>query len=226
MKKIIFLLVVLVAIPVMAQTNPTLSDIHKDTDNRTWLNADYKKQFPYPITVGVYGFLNVHTLNLGSYYGSAVNVSSHIGGGGALTAKISFKKWIALALDLSISGASTTFSSGMESSMRTFLLSPVLIFQRETPRGTAGWVPWIGIGLSLANNNWTTVDNVQDYYGNTIVDRSSVSGTSLGFLMNAGFKYNFKNNAFVGARADFSASSFFDATMINSRLGVEAGYRF
>ncbi len=44
--------------------------------------------------------------------------------------------------------------------------------------------------------------------------------------MNAGFKYNFKNNAYTGIRADYSASSAGYGTMHNFRLGIEAGYRF
>ena len=35
-----------------------------------------------------------------------------------------------------------------------------------------------------------------------------------------------KNNVFVGARTDYSASTFENTTMNNWRLGVEAGYRF
>lgn len=186
-------------------------------DNRTWLDESYKKQFPYPITFGAYGFFNVVSASQGAY-----KSDSALGGGGAVTAKVSFFRWLAFALDLSYSGASKDYGSGVKENVDTFLFSPMVVFQWETMRGQAGWVPYLGIGVSISNSTIETkIDNI--FYGSY---NSSSSYAGFGFIMNAGFKYNFKNNAYTGIRADYSASSAGYGTMHNFRLGIEAGYRF
>ncbi len=86
----------------------------------------------------------------------------------------------------------------------------------------AGCHIYLSIGVSISNSTIETkIDNI--YYGSY---NSSSSYAGFGFIMNAGFKYNFKNNAYTGIRADYSASSAGYGTMHNFRLGIEAGYRF
>ncbi len=107
-------------------------------DNRTWLDESYKEQFPYPITFGAYGSFNVVSASQGAY-----KSDSALGGGGAATAKVSFFRWLAFALDLSYSGASKYYGSGVKENVNTFLFSPMVVFQWETMRGQAGWVPYL-----------------------------------------------------------------------------------
>lgn len=232
MKKIIFLLVVLVAIPVMAQTNPTLSDTHKDTDNRTWLNADYKKQFPYPITVGGDVFFNSFYYGFGYVNGiGAVRSGFLYGGGASINARVSFKRWIGLELNMSVSGNSRTenyYDGDINRYTSTFLLSPMVVFQRETLRGQSGWNPFVGIGISLAANTINSVAKPNANYvpqrGDMLQDSETTVG--LGLIMSVGGRWNFSNNAYVGPRLDYSISSFQGASVHNINIGVEAGYRF
>lgn len=218
-KFLLVLLIVLSAVPVFAQSN--VSDMQvQNSDNRTWINEKYKEMFPYPITFSAYGFFNYSALAVGQLYGVTYGIDDHLGGGGAVTAKISFFRWLALAIDLSYSGASYS-NTGVDSTFGTFLFSPMLVFQRETLRGQAGFVPWVGIGFSISNNSWKITET---YYGQTYSD--SISKGGFGFIINAGVKYNMKNNVFVGVRTDYSASTFENTTMNNWRLGMEAGYRF
>lgn len=209
----------LISISAFAQNNNSDMRI-QNQDNRTWINEKYKEIFPYPITVSGYGFFNYSALAVGQLYGVTYGIDDHLGGGGAVTAKLSFFRWLAVAVDLSYSGASYS-SNGLDSTFGTFLLSPMLILQRETLRGQAGFVPWVGIGFSISNNSWKLTET---YSGQTYSD--SISRGGFGFIINAGLKYNMQNNVFVGVRTDYSASTFENTTMNNWRLGIEAGYRF
>lgn len=220
MKKILFTLILLFVVSNVYAQESNMAGISAEQDNRTWINEKYKKMFPYPITVSGYGFFNYSALALAQIYGVTYGVDSHLGGGGAVTAKISFFKWLAFAVDMSYSGA-TYSKAGGTSTFGTFLFSPMLVFQRETPRGQAGFVPWVSIGFSIANNSWKVTG---EYNGQAYTD--SVSRGGFGFIGSAGIKYNMKNNVFVGVRSDYSASTFENTTMNNWRLGVEAGYRF
>ena len=221
MKKFLFVLVVLLMFSSAYAQQQNMADTAISQDNRTWINEKYKEMFKYPITVSGYGFFNSSALAVGRLNGATYGIDGHLGGGGAITAKISFFRWLALALDVSYSGA-TRSEAGATSTFGTFLFSPMIVFQRETLRGQAGFVPWVGLGFSISNNSWTMKG--EDYYGQTYTD--SISRGGFGFIFNAGVKYNMKNNVFVGVRTDYSASSFENTTMNNWRLGVEAGYRF
>lgn len=220
MKKIIFsLLFTFISLNIFAQN--ISSDMHiKSEDNRTWISEKYKNVMKYPVTVSAYGFLNYSALALGSIGGYTYGIDDHWGGGFSITGKVSFSSWLAVALDLSYSAA-TYNNSSVKSDFGTFLFSPTVVFQRETKRGRAGIVPWAGIGFSISNNSWNVKEN---YLGNTY--SSSASAGGFGFIINAGIKYNMENNAFVGFRTDYSASTFSGTTMNNWRMGIEAGYRF
>lgn len=220
MKKILFTLVLLFMFSSAYAQQKNMADTAILQDNRTWINEKYKKMFPYPITVSGYGFFNYSALAVAQIYGVTYGIDSHLGGGGSVTAKISFSSWLALALDVSYSGA-TYSEAGATSTFGTFLFSPMLVLQKETPRGQAGFVPWVGLGFSISNNSWKITS---EYMGQTYTDSTSRGG--FGFISSAGVKYNMKNNVFVGVRSDYSASTFENTTMNNWRLGVEAGYRF
>ncbi len=225
MKKILLIISIsLFSMCVYAQS----SDIKLEgQDNRTWINEGYKNKFPYPITIGLYGFMNLAatTANYTDYYGQTYTVQtsdSALGGGGALTAKISFTKMLALALDISMSGGTHDLGYGVSESVSTFLFSPIFVIQRETKRGEAGWVPFAGIGLSITHTSTTLSTDGSYYIGSPV----TYGETGFGVIINAGIKYNFKNNAYVGARTDYSASTWGQTTLSNWRLGIEAGYRF
>lgn len=220
MKKILFILLVLLMFSSAYAQQKNMADTAISQDNRTWINAKYKEMFKYPITVSGYGFFNSSALAVGRAYGVTYGIDGHLGGGGAVTAKISFFRWLALALDVSYSSA-TRSEAGATSTFGTFLFSPTIVFQRETLRGQAGFVPWAGLGFSISNNSWTVKG---ENYSGPFTD--SISRGGFGFIFNAGVKYNMKNNVFVGVRTDYSASSFENTTMNNWRLGVEAGYKF
>ncbi len=220
MKKILFILVVLLMFSSAYAQQKTMADTAILQDNRTWINEKYKEKFTYPITVSGYVFFNYSALAVAQLYGVTYGIDSHLGGGGAVTAKISFSRWLALALDVSYSGA-TYSEAGATSTFGTFLFSPMLVLQRETPRGQAGFVPWVGLGFSISNNSWNIKS---ENNGQIFTDSTSRGG--FGFISSAGVKYNMKNNVFVGVRSDYSASTFGNTTMNNWRLGVEAGYRF
>lgn len=217
-KVILTLSIFLISVSAFAQSSDTKV---QNQDNRTWLNENYVKKFPYPITLGVYGFYDAAWATNNGYISDTVN-----GGGGAITAKISFFKWLAFALDLSYSGGSIDHGNGLKEDVGIFLFSPMVVFQRETLRGQAGWVPFFGIGISIADNTVKAKYNTTDYYGNEYSSSETIHKSGLGFIMNAGVNYNFKNNAFLGGRLDYSASSFGAGTMNNFRIGLQAGYRF
>lgn len=190
-------------------------------DNRGWISETYKEQFPYPTTLGVYGFYN-YSFNT-NVNGDYSKLYDGHGGGFSINGKISFFRWLALALDFSYSYTSATSysnhyvvsSDGMSwtttsttESLEKFLFSPMIVFQSETPRGVAGLVPWGAVGFSIANHN-----SSQSY---------SNSHTELGVILATGFKYNLKNNMFIGMRMDYQLLSY-DSNFL---LGLEAGYRF
>lgn len=129
---------------------------------------------------------------------------------------------IAFALDLSYSGGSINHGNGLKETVGTFLFSPMIVFQIETLRGNAGLVPFFGIGLSIADN--TVESTYINYYGYKYKETLHEAG--IGFITNAGLNYNFQNNAFIGGRFDYSASSVGSGTMNNFRIGLQAGYRF
>lgn len=213
-KIILTLSIFLISISAFAQNSDTKE---QNRDNRTWLDENYKKTFPYPITLGVYGFYDAAWASNSGYTSDTVNC-----GGGAITAKLSFFKWLAIALDISYSGGSIDYGNGLKEDVGTFLFSPMVVFQWETLRQQAGFAPFLGIGISIADNKVKGIYN--DDYGDKYIYIVNKSG--IGFIMNAGLNYNFKNNVFIGGRFDYSASSFGSGTMNNVRIGIQSGYRF
>lgn len=114
--------------------------------------------------------------------------------------------------------------------MSLFTLSPSIIFQYETKRGESGFVPWAGLGFTLYSNKITEKDTTS---GTNIITEDLNNG--LGFLFQAGLRYNFKNNIYTGLRLDYilmqhnSSNAYnnpHNPVLNNVKFGIEAGYRF
>lgn len=211
MKKIILtLLFTMVAVFSYAQNNDNLK-MQIIGDNRSWLNEEYKSKFQYPVTAGVSVFYDasIAKSNIGTYN------QFHHGGGAALTSKLSFSKYLAFGLDVSVAGASKKLNNGVNSNFTYFALAPSLIFQRETERNEAGLVPWGGVGVLITANHY---------------DVTNTTNGGFGFTFNVGLRYNFKENFYTGGRIDYLVSPVVDTVhkgaLQSIRVGFEAGYRF
>lgn len=242
MKKIFILFFILIALPLYAQDNKKDNQL-AIKDNRTWINSEYKTKFPYPVTAGGTLFVSMHNLLYNESYFGRNSGRQGFGGGLALNGKVSLKKWLAVSLDMSIGGgkARDYYSDGFlqQADYTHFLITPMVLLQHETPRGQAGWAYWTGIGLSLAVNSLDV--NVSNNH-NTKFNINSTS-VGLGFALGGGFRYNFKNNIYVGARFDYTLSGLKDPIYNNTvnfpyyavdqysamnyfKIGFESGYRF
>ncbi len=221
MKKLLVLLFVLAALPVMAQSKKAENNMPEQKDNRTWLSEQYKEQYPYPIAVGISGFGYV------PFWGGL-----DAGGGFSVRGKFSIFKWLAVSLDAgynhtSIKAATdNAYGTGVSSAdiqFNAFELSSSLIFQRGIPRGQSGIEPWLGLGIGV---NMTSVSYTGEESTSTGVQQSSgkLSVPGFAFLINAGINYNFSNNVYAGVRTDLN---FTNALWLSGfKFGVEAGYRF
>lgn len=212
MKKLILtLLFTMVAATSYAQSNSENNTSGSNTDKREWINKEYKNKFKYPITAGISVFYDA------AYAKSSINTYDkfHHGGGAALTSKLSFSKYLAFGLDLSIAGTSKTLNNNTKSNFTSFAIAPSLIFQRETERNQAGLVPWGGVGVLITANNY---------------DVTNTTNGGFGFTFNVGLRYNFKENFYTGGRVDYLVSPIVDSVhkgaLQTIRVGLEAGYRF
>lgn len=208
MKKIILtILFTMVAVISYAQTNNSGNNV----DKRDWINKEYKNKFKYPVTAGISVFYDA------SYAKSSINTYNkfHHGGGAALTSKLSFSKYLAFGLDLSLAGTTKTLNNNTKSNFTSFAIAPSLIFQRETERNQAGLVPWGGVGVLITANNY---------------DVTNTTNGGFGFTFNVGLRYNFKENFYTGGRLDYLVSPIVDSVhkgaLQSIRVGFEAGYRF
>lgn len=212
MKKLILtLLFTMVAAISYAQSNSENNKSGSNIDKREWINKEYKNKFEYPITAGISVFYDA------TYAKSSINTYDkfHHGGGAALTSKLSFSKYLAFGLDLSIAGTTKTLNNNTKSNFTSFAIAPSLIFQRETKRNEAGLVPWGGVGVLITANNY---------------DVTNTTNGGFGFTFNVGLRYNFKENFYTGGRVDYLVSPIVDSVhkgaLQTIRVGVEAGYRF
>lgn len=249
MKKLLYFLVLFLFFSSFAEkTYAQQRESYNGADSRSWLSDEYKRELPYGITAGLFVYYDAVIPGRGGKTIDAgvetlgVKYPVNHGGGLAFNGKINLKRWLAIGLDLSISGSpETDFTSIVYSgqtgitgkltrSMSLFTFSPSIIFQYETKRGESGFVPWAGLGFSL--------------YANKITEKDTTSGTSmttedlnngLGFLFQAGLRYNFKNNLYAGARLDYilmqhnSSNTYnnpHNPVLNNVKVGIEAGYRF
>lgn len=165
MKKILFVLVALIIV------TPTISfaqdrNVHPGFryDKRSWIDSSYKRSLPYPITVGMLGFVSLSNAR-----------SSVVGGGLALRTKINFKNWIGLSVDLL-----------GDIGLGTFEFRPMVVFQNETLRGQSGFVPYFSVGAALGHLNgvvanlgfrYNTRTNV--YFGPEVA--TTVGGSTVGY---------------------------------------------
>ena len=212
MKKLILtLLFTMVAATSYAQSNSENNTSGSNTDKREWINKEYKNKFKYPIAAGISVFYDA------SYAKSSINTYNkfHHGGGAALTSKLSFSKYLAFGLDLSIAGTTKTLNNNTKSNFTSFAIAPSLIFQRETERNHAGLVPWGGVGVLITANKY---------------DVTNTTNGGFGFTFNVGLRYNFKENFYTGGRVDYLVSPIVDSVhkgaLQTIRVGLEAGYRF
>ena len=112
MKKLILtLLFTMVAAISYAQSNSENNTSGSNIDKREWINKEYKNKFKYPIAAGISVFYDA------AYAKSSINTYDkfHHGGGAALTSKLSFSKYLAFGLDLSIAGTSKTLNNNTKS---------------------------------------------------------------------------------------------------------------
>lgn len=212
MKKLILtLLFTMVAAISYAQSNSENNTSGSNIDKREWINKEYKNKFKYPITAGISVFYDA------AYAKSNINTYDkfHHGGGAALTSKLSFSKYLAFGLDLSLAGTTKTLNNNTKSNFTSFAIAPSLIFQRETERNQAGLVPWGGVGVLITANNY---------------DVTNTTNGGFGFTFNVGLRYNFKENFYTGGRVDYLVSPIVDSVhkgaLQTIRVGLEAGYRF
>lgn len=249
MKKLLYFLVLFLFFSSFAEkTYAQQRESYNGADSRSWLSDEYKRELPYGITAGLFVYYDAVIPGRGGKTIEAgvetlgVKYPVNHGGGLAFNGKINLKRWLAIGLDLSISGSPETditnivytgqtgITGKYTRSISLFTFSPSIIFQYETKRGESGFVPWAGLGFTL--------------YSNKITEKDTTSGTSmttedlnngLGFLFQAGLRYNFKNNLYAGARLDYilmqqnSATTNINAhnpVLNNVKVGIEAGYRF
>lgn len=217
-------------------------------NNRSWISDEYKRELPYGITAGLFVYYdamipgrNGKTIEAGVETLGVKYPVNH-GGGISFNGKINLKRWLAIGLDLSISGSPETditnivytgqpgITGKYTRNMSLFTLSPSIIFQYETKRGESGFVPWAGLGFTLYSNKITEKDTTS---GTNIITEDLNNG--LGFLFQAGLRYNFKNNIYTGLRLDYilmqhnSSNTYnnpHNPVLNNVKFGIEAGYRF
>ena len=219
MKKLLFTLILLFMFSYANAQQADIVPVEKYEDNRTWINETYKQKFKYPVTAGVFGFGYVSTTTAtDGIYTYSFNDYIGNGGGFSIRGKLSFNRWFALALDMGYNHSSGDIID-YTTSFNTFEIRPTLVFQRETLRGQAGFNPWAGIGFSWSATSLTETNKTT---GNDF----KYSDSALGFVLNAGFNYNFKNNIYVGARADYAFSKMLYLPLYGVKIGIEAGYRF
>ena len=143
MKKLILtLLFTMVAAISYAQSNSENNTSGSNTDKREWINKEYKNKFKYPITAGISVFYDA------AYAKSSINTYDkfHHGGGAALTSKLSFSKYLAFGLDLSIAGTSKTLNNNTKSNLL---------------------VPWGGVGVLITANNYDVTNTTNGGFGFT-----------------------------------------------------------
>lgn len=249
MKKLLYFLVLFLFFSSFAEkTYAQQRESYNGADSRSWLSDEYKRELPYGITAGLFVYYDAVIPGRGGKTIEAgvetlgVKYPVNHGGGLAFNGKINLKRWLAIGLDLSISGSPETditnivytgqtgITGKYTRSMSLFTFSPSIIFQYETKRGESGFVPWAGLGFTLYSNKITEKDTTS---GTEITTEDLNNG--LGFLFQAGLRYNFKNNLYAGARLDYilmqqnSSTTNINAhnpVLNNVKVGIEAGYRF
>lgn len=234
LKKFVFVVVIFLISMFSVQMMAYAQNEHSSQSSK---NASKSKISP--VTLGVYGFFDgmvANSLNTSYYYDRYgrhyyydYDTIAGVGGGGAVNLKINFRRWIALALDFSYTAINVTSGDYGYRNYRSggsFSFSPMVIFQRETPRGQAGWVPYAGLGLSIFYNTLNWYEEYYNYYYGYYDKEFKDEQVGVSVTVTAGARYNFKNNTYLGFRFDYAPTYFEDFFVNNFRLGLEAGYRF
>lgn len=224
MKKLIFTIVfILSSFLAYAQDDkPKKKESFSDEFNREIKDIGKLNYQDYPMTLGVYG---------SPYFPTGYSKSLGIGGGVGIKYKFNFNKFFAISADLGY-----TYSSGSKNNSTNTLtwnttsnmfdIKVLGIFQYETKKGEAGFVPWIGTGPVLAIAS--TKEEIEERYvisGNVYRYQRDYSGANIGYVLAFGFRYNFKK-IYAGANFDYTIANpgYYDVSGI--RLNAEIGYRF
>ena len=108
------------------------------------------------------------------------------------------------------------------------------VLQYDDVKVTKGFIPYIAAGMDVAVsivNKTTKVSTYKEdadgatYLTNTVTAKENESSSNIGFIVAAGLRYAFSNNAVIGFGVDYT-HVFTNYDYSGIRVFLDAGYRF
>lgn len=160
-----------------------------------------------------------------------------VGGGFDVRYKYNFHKIFGLAGTFRYNYAGGTNIQGYtEQSTDHHLIDLQLlaVLQYDDINATKGFIPYISAGMDVAVsivNKTTKVSTYKEdadgatYLTNTVTAKENESSSNIGFIVAAGLRYAFANNAVIGFGVDYT-HVFTNYDYSGIRVFLDAGYRF
>ena len=160
-----------------------------------------------------------------------------VGGGVEIKYKYNFHKLFGLASVIMYNYADgSKIQNNVDVSTEHNLLDfqVLAVLQYDDVKATKGFLPYIAAGMdvavSIVNKTTTTSSYMVDsdgatYLTNTITAKENESSSNIGFIVVAGLRYAFSNNAVIGFGVDYT-HVFTKHDYSGIRVFLDAGYRF